>query len=67
MLSSNAAIDPKIDQLASEALNAGLRGADLVKRLLSFARRQPLHSQHIDVNDLIEGINKLLKRTLAWT
>jgi PAS domain S-box-containing protein len=57
--------DRRIDQLASEALSAGLRGADLVKRLLSFARRQPLHSQHINVNELIEGINKLLNRTLG--
>ena len=64
-LSSSRASDPKIDQLASEALNAGLRGADLVKRLLTFARRQPLHSQHIDVNELVEGINKLLNRTLG--
>ncbi len=63
-LTDSDTVDPIIDQLASEALNAGLRGADLVKRLLSFARRQPLRSQHINVNELIEGISKLLKRTL---
>jgi PAS domain S-box-containing protein len=63
-LGESTKIDPLVDQLASEALNAGLRGADLVKRLLSFARRQPLRSQHINVNELIDGIIKLLKRTL---
>lgn len=63
-LNDSDTVDPIIDQLASEALNAGLRGADLVKQLLSFARRQPLRSQHINVNELIDGIIRLLKRTL---
>jgi PAS domain S-box-containing protein len=64
-LGGGGAIDPKIDQLASEALDAALRGADLTRRLLAFARRQPLRPQRIDVNELIEGIGKLLNRTLG--
>jgi PAS domain S-box-containing protein len=64
-LNGGVAIGPKIDQLASEALEAALRGADLTKRLLAYARRQPLRPQPIDVNELVGGISKLLNRTLG--
>jgi PAS domain S-box-containing protein len=57
--------DPNLDQLTSEALDAALRGADLTRRLLAFARRQSLQPQRIDLNELIEGISKLLRRTLG--
>ena len=64
-LNGGVAIGPKIDQLASEALDAALRGADLTKRLLAFARRQSLVSQRVDVNELVGGIGRLLIRTLG--
>ena len=64
-LNGGVAIGPKIDQLASEALDAALRGADLTKRLLAFARRQSLVSQRIDINELVGGIGRLLSRTLG--
>lgn len=57
--------DPNLNQLSSEALDAALRGADLTRRLLAFARRQTLQPQRTDLNELIEGISKLLKRTLG--
>ena len=57
--------DPILDQLSSEALDAALRGADLTRRLLAFARRQTLQPQRTDLNELIEGISKLLRRTLG--
>ncbi len=57
--------DPQLEQLTGEALDAALRGADLTRRLLAFARRQTLQPQRIDLNELIEGISKLLRRTLG--
>jgi PAS domain S-box-containing protein len=57
--------DPNLEQLTGEALDAALRGADLTRRLLAFARRQTLQPQRVDLNELIEGISKLLKRTLG--
>ncbi|MEP7172448.1 MAG: PAS domain S-box protein [Aestuariivirga sp.] len=57
--------DPNLNQLSSEALDAALRGADLTRRLLAFARRQTLQPQRTDLNELIEGISKLLSRTLG--
>ena len=57
--------DPEPDELSGEALNAALRGADLTRRLLAFARRQPLQPTKTDVNQLIGGTVKLLERTLG--
>ncbi len=57
--------DPEADEFTGEALAAALRGADLTRRLLAFARRQPLQPARIDVNELIGGIVKLLERTLG--
>jgi PAS domain S-box-containing protein len=54
-----------LDELAGEALTAALRGAELTRRLLAFARRQPLQPKTIDVDDLIAGIGKMLSRTLG--
>lgn len=58
-------VDVESDELAREALDAALRGAELTRRLLAFARRQPLQPDRIDVNDLTAGIGKLLSRTLG--
>jgi PAS domain S-box-containing protein len=55
----------EMKELAHDALEAGLRGADLTQRLLTFARRQPLQPQRIEVNDLVANITRLLARTLG--
>jgi signal transduction histidine kinase len=57
--------DPDVEEFTGEALAAALRGADLTRRLLAFARRQPLQPARTDVNELIGGIVKLLERTLG--
>ncbi len=57
--------DPDIDELTREALDAAFRGADLTRRLLAFARQQPLRPQQVDVNELVSGITRLLRRTIG--
>lgn len=52
-------------ELARDALEAALRGADLTHRLLAFARRQPLHPEHLDANILIAGVSRLLGRLVG--
>jgi CheY-like chemotaxis protein len=42
-----------------------MHGADLTRRLLAFARRQPLQAVSLDVNERITGISKLLGRLLG--
>ncbi|HKT20598.1 MAG TPA: CHASE domain-containing protein [Stellaceae bacterium] len=52
-------------ELVGEALDAALRGAELTRRLLAFARRQPLKPERVELNALIGDIIKLLTRTLG--
>lgn len=62
---------PNLDEDSAEILNdaseAALRGADLTRRLLAFARRQPLQPRRVDINTLVSGTAKLLHRTLGTT
>ncbi len=44
---------------------AAERGAQLTQRMLAFARKQPLRSQAIDMNDIVNRAAKLLQRTLG--
>lgn len=56
--------DPKAQALAEAALQAGVRGAELTRQLLAFARRQPLEPQLININELVSGMTRLLERIL---
>ena len=50
---------------AEQALKAGLRGADLTRNLLAFARRQTLAAEAFDLNHLVSTTADLLRRTLG--
>ena len=52
-------------ELAMEAMGAGERGAELVRRLLAFARKQQLEPRAINLNERLPEIVHLLKRTLG--
>jgi len=56
---------PERAELSAAALEAALSGAELTRRLLAFARRQPLKPEEVDANELVSGITKLLTRTLG--
>jgi len=56
---------PEQAELSGAALEAALSGAELARRLLAFARRQPLLPEEVDANLLVSGITKLLGRTLG--
>lgn len=49
---------------ASLILQAADRGADLVRQLLAFSRKQTLKAELVNLNDLTEGFARLLQRTL---
>jgi PAS domain S-box-containing protein len=57
--------DQELSELSGDALEAALRGADLTRRLLAFARRQPLQPQTLDLNELVDGTVRLLRRVLG--
>ena len=56
---------PKALEMVDHALNASLRGADLTRQLLAFARRQSLAGSPFDLNELVRGTTALLRRTLG--
>ncbi|HEV2189223.1 MAG TPA: PAS domain S-box protein [Stellaceae bacterium] len=52
-------------QLVQEAVGAAFSGAELTRRLLAFARQQPLRPQRIETNALVSDIVRLLGRILG--
>jgi PAS domain S-box-containing protein len=51
---------------AAEAIRmAAERGADLIRRLLAFGRRQMLEPRPTDIKELLDGMEPLMRRTLG--
>ena len=65
LLAERLTAQPQLQGLAEMTAKAATRGAELTNRLLAFARRQPLHPKVLDVNQLIAGMDGLLRRTLG--
>src|SRR5207248_11555652 len=55
----------ELAESGGEALDAAWRGSDLTRRLLAFARRQPLRPTRVEVNNLIAETARLLRRLLG--
>src|SRR5512144_3120069 len=48
-----------------DAIWSTKRGGELTRRLLAFARKQPLKPPVVDLNDVVRGMGELLRRTLG--
>jgi len=55
---------PDLKQFCDTVMGAGERGAELTRRLLAFSRRQDLRPTVINCNQLVQGMQILLRRTL---
>jgi PAS domain S-box-containing protein len=55
----------RVRTLAGRAVAAAESGAQLVRRLLAFSRKQTLDAQLTDVNELVVNMLDLLRRTLG--
>ena len=55
---------PEVAEHLAEIEAAAQRAADLTKQLLAFSRRQPLRPVPVDLNDLLRGLMKMLRRLL---
>ena len=64
-LLGRTADEEQVRDHASRALQASLRGANLISQLLAFARRQTLAPQQINVNTWIRSIADLLDHMLG--
>lgn len=56
------AADPEIGELIDDAASAARDGASLTRRLLAFARRQPLEPQWMDLDLFIQHTGRFLRR-----
>ncbi|WP_234081983.1 PAS-domain containing protein [Azonexus sp. R2A61] len=56
--------DPAVHEFAEPALQSARRGAQLIKRLLTFSRQQPLAPQAIDIGEMLGDLARLLRRSL---
>jgi len=58
-------LQPRARSLVETTLSAAQRGADLTRRLLAFARRQPLSPRSVRALDLVSDIEPLLRSVLG--
>jgi two-component system, cell cycle sensor histidine kinase and response regulator CckA len=56
--------DPVARELADEVLEGGNRAAALTRQLLAFSRKQPLRLADVDVNEVVRGFERMLRRIL---
>jgi signal transduction histidine kinase len=54
-----------VKRFAAGALAGAIRAAGLTQRLLAFARRQPLSPAMVDVNQLVSGLEDIVRRTVG--
>ena len=57
--------DPQAKRLLDNSLKATERGAALTQRMLAFARRQELATEHVAIDPLVSGIMDLIQRSLG--
>lgn len=56
--------DEEKRECVEEILRAGQRARDLVAQLLAFGRKQVLEFRTLDLNEVVRGFEKLLRRTI---
>jgi len=64
LLTEELASDLRLHPLANMISIAAQRGAELTRHLLAFARRQPLDPKVVDLNQLVEAMQPLIRRSL---
>jgi PAS domain S-box-containing protein len=65
LLEAELAAQPDLQEIIDSALRAVERGAHLTRRLLTFARRQPLQPRAVVPRPLMEELGAMLRRTLG--
>ena len=57
--------EPRLAPRLATILQSAERGADLVQRLLAFARKQPLEPVAVNLNGIVHGMQDLLQSTVG--
>ena len=66
-LQDHHAGDAALNEFIDPALQSARRGVQLIKRLLTFSRQQPLEPEAVDLRQLIANLSKLVRRSLPET
>ncbi len=56
--------DTEVNEFVEPALQSARRGVQLIKRLLTFSRQQPLEPEAVNIGGLIGSLAKLVRRSL---
>ncbi|MDP9152462.1 MAG: ATP-binding protein [Myxococcota bacterium] len=65
IVGDGVAADTALRRDVEEIRTAGLRAADLTRQLLAFGRQQALEARVLDLNQCLEGMEKMLRRLLG--
>ena len=65
VLAGEVSADPRLAPLVAAIDEATSRGAELTRRMLAFARKQPLQPRVVDLNQIVSGTTAMLRRTLG--
>jgi signal transduction histidine kinase len=65
MLRDRVRRDPAALEYADEVLHAAERASSLTNQLLAFSRRQVAVPRVVDLNDIVQGIDKMLRRIIG--
>jgi len=65
LAAARVAGDPQLSAMVKQIDEAAERGAQLVQRMLAFARKQPLETRALDVNGSVMRAAAMLERTLG--
>jgi len=65
LLKADGHLSPAQSELADEIGNAAQRAAALTRQLLLFGRKEKLQPRDLDLNESINGVTKMLRRTLG--
>ena len=65
LLESDETLSPAAGKVVERALKASERGASLTRRMLAFARRQPLRAEAVDLDAMIDGLQDLVAHSVG--
>ncbi|HUE82030.1 MAG TPA: PAS domain S-box protein [Pyrinomonadaceae bacterium] len=65
LISSKGGLDARVTERVEEIHKAAVRASSLTRQLLAFSRKQVLKPQVLDLNELVEGLSKMLSRLIG--
>lgn len=65
LLRQTPGLDEEVTGGLDELLTIAERGAGLTRQLLLFSRRDPVETRRVDLNDLVAGLVKMLRRLVG--